>query len=802
MIVNQRTFLGGLSGQFNELRADPATYQLLVNARVRDNSVDPINSPLQDTNVPDGLYQNLTAIGSVLIVFVSGNAYYKDVSTGETGWRRAAGVSLNPSVDVIDTCDIPASTINFKRTGPIDNVQFANSPARETAEGVLATDGVTQPVLMYPELGGTISGRTTYTYAQWTETESGSEREYVPVGRFPRFVGSKLYMAIKGAPGKLNRLAHSVTGRPLDFVVSINNTTGDKDGDALTTAHAVGYDEITGIFASGDNDAIVVTTGRNTVGVRPDWTDRRFFGEPRLGNISLFPSGVLNPNSVVDLNGDTAFVSPTGIHSFNSVMQRQLESNNDPLSAQIIRLLAPTQTYGAAIDFNDYALFAVETIFGPSVVVYDKAVDKDTQIGRFIGIDLLRGIGRIKQFAKVHTPNGQRLFFIPADNRLFEYGAASTRETCRLYIGDWNGDIGGVHQVFRRALLTFSNVFEPTVVQVSEYVDRQLMRTAAYELGTATQNEAPVRPLPYEVAQGGSNRSVHHVAPDQSSKGFAVGLMVEWATAAKLVFVSFEMTPSTQFPAHSGAELPGVKADISQFALVGCTQEGIVTGNLALLGDEWRCIGLGNHISASRAWSTYADTLVELKALGQFYGVAANQEMEVPAAAFGSVTPGARYYTVVLGDTEFFFYNVGWTTANIDTATGDPDGFELGSIQAYWLKGALAASTAKFKIVVMGFPPYADVGHPRLRLPFRAWGATLVVGGYSANYQRYIIDGFNYITCGTGGQTLTALGTAGTGHQNSRAQLGFLRITTDAFKITTAHVGTDGTVFDEFTIYP
>ena len=52
MIVNQRTFLGGLSGQFNELRADPTTYQLLVNARVRDNSVDPINSPLQDTNVP------------------------------------------------------------------------------------------------------------------------------------------------------------------------------------------------------------------------------------------------------------------------------------------------------------------------------------------------------------------------------------------------------------------------------------------------------------------------------------------------------------------------------------------------------------------------------------------------------------------------------------------------------------------------------------------------------------------------------------------------------------------------------
>jgi hypothetical protein len=802
MIVNQSTFLGGLSGQFNELRVDPSTYQLLVNGRVRDNSVEAVFSPLQDTNVPEGLYQNLTAIGSVLIVFVSGNAYYKDVASGETGWRRAAGVSLDPTVDTIDTTDIPSSTLNFKRTGPIDNVQFANSSARATAEGVLATDGVTQSVLLYPLLGGDIEGRLTFNYSQWVDTEDGMQREYVPIGRFPRYVGSKCYMAIKGAAGKLNRVGHSVTGRPLDFVVAIDNTTGDKAGDALTTAHAVGYDEITGIFASGSDDAIVVTTGRNTVGVAPDWTDRRFFGEPRFNNFSLFPSGVINPNSVVDLNGDTAFISTTGIHSFNAVMQTKWESNNDPISVQISRLLAPSQTYGAAIDFNDYAFFAVETIYGPGVVVYDKAVNIDTKVGKFVSIDLYRGIGRIKQFAKVHTPSGQRLFFITADNRLFEYGAASTRETCRLYIGDWNGELGGAHQVFRRALLTFSDVHESAVVQVSEYVDRVMTRSAAYQMDNATKNTASTISLPYAVTQNGSNQSILHQAPDNSSKGFAVGIMVEWSSDAKLVFLSFELNVSLAMENHRGSQMPGVKAAITEFALAGNLQEGIVSHALYILGDDVRRVGVGNIISSSRAWSTYDSTLVKLRNDETFYGVAGSQDLEVPASFFGVVTTGARYYSLVWGDTEVFFYNVGWTAANIGTATGDADGFELGSTQANWLKGALAASTARFKIVVMGFPPYADTGYSQLRLPFRSWGATLVVGGHRANYQRYIVDGFNYITCGTGGQTLAALGTPGTGYQAGRSQLGYLRITTDAFKLTTAHVGTDGTVYDEFIIYP
>ena len=785
MIINQTSFLGGLSARYNELRADPNTYQLLINGRVRDNSVSAIFSPAQDIYAPAGLYQNLTAVGSVLILFVGGGAWYRDVSTGETAWNYVAGVAMNPTVDTIDTVDIPASTLNFKRAGNLEDVKFNNSPARATAEGILATDGVTQPVILYPELGGTISGRPTFSYEDWTETEDGSLREYVPIGRFPQFIGRKLFMAIKGSAGKLNRLAHSVTGRPLDFVVAITNTTGNKDGDALSTAHSVGYDEITGIFKAGTENTVIVTTGRATTGVALDYNNTLFFGEPNMRNADLFPVGVLNPNCAVDVNGDSAFISPTGIHSFNSTMQTKIESNNDPISVQIYRLLADAQTYGAAIDFDDYALFAVETIYGPGVVVLDKTIGEK---GVFVGLDLYRGIGRIKQFAKVHTPSGQRLFFITQDNRLFEFGAASTRETCRLYIGDWNGGLGGLQQIFRRASWVFADVHETGPTQITCFVDRVIKETGAYTLQAGVKSNAPTWAIPYPVTRGpGTNCVVAHQWQNPEA-GFSTGVMIEWASDAKLVYVTYEVDTQTSVATNT-ASIVGVKAEPAEFQILGNS----FPGSFKLRGTV---ISAGNFLSTTTGYDDY-----DMQHVDEIFGVAGNTDLQVAAEFYNKVTPGARYYSIVRGDCEFFFYNVGWTTANIGTATGDPDGFQLGSLQANWLKGQLSMSTAKFKIVVLAWPPYADVGYSMLRLPFRAWGASLVLNSGPHNYQRYIIDGLNYITCGCG-NAIDPVGTAQSGYQNSRSALGYVRVQTNAFSLRTAHIRFDGDVYDEFTIYP
>lgn len=796
MIINQQSFLGGLATQYNELRADPITYQLLINGRVRDNSVSGILAPLQDSDAPTGLYQNLTAIGSVLLLFVSGTCWYRDLND-IYGWRQVAGMALDPNVDTIDTEMIPSSTLNYKRTGPIENVHFANSPARQTAEGCLACDGITQPSLIYPELGGVISARPTFNYAQWIETEDGTLREYVPIGRYPKFVGQKLYMAIKGPAGRLNRLAHSVSGRPLDFVVAINDTTGDKEGDALATAHAVDFDDITGIFKSGGSTTIVVTTGRNTTGVRPDYTSLAFFGEPRLLNQSLFPSGVLNPNCAVDLNGDTAFISQTGIHSYNATMQTQIESNNDPVSIQIHQLLADNQTYGAAIDFDDYAMFAMETIHGPGVVVYDKTLDPENK-GRFIGLDLYRNIGQIKQFAKISTSAGQRLFFITQDNRLFEFGAGTTYETTRLYLGDWNGGVAGVSQILRRAHLVFSSVYENPAVQITNYVDHRLQSTVAYTLQGASVTSAPTIPVPYKMVQGASNGMVHHESTD-AALGFAVGLLIEWASAAHLVFARLDVDFESKVP-NTIAMVPGVQTTPFEFAIVGNTAPGVVDAIWPYLNENYRFVGVGN----IGDWDDYGNTLQRLKP--RWTAVAGNEDLDTDGGLvfYNRVINGARYYTRVQGNVEFFYYNVGWTTANIGTVTGDPDGFIEGSTQANWLKAQLAASTAKFKVVIIHFPPYStNVAYSQLRLPFRSWGATLVVSAHDKNYQRHIIDGLNYITVGTGSNSHSALGTAGTGYQAGRSGVaGYLRLIASEFSLKVAHLGVDGTVFDEHIIYP
>ena len=798
MIINQQSFLGGISARYNELRVDPNTYQLLVNGRVRDNSVEAIKSPLQDELAPQGLYQNLTAIGSVLLLFVSGACWYRDLQ-GIYGWRKVSGMTLDPNVDTIDTEDIPSSTLNYKRTGPIDNVRFANSPARQTAEGVLACDGITQPSLLYPELGGVISARTTYTYDQWTETENGAEREYVPIGRYPKYIGQKLYMAIKGSAGRLNKIAQSVSGRPLDFVIAINDTTGDKDGDALATAHAIGFDDITGIFKSGDEDTFIVTTGRNTVGVKPDHTDTNFFGEPRLRNRGLFPSGVLNPNCVVDLNGDSAFISQTGIHSYNQIMQQKLESNNDPVSAQVYRLLATNQTYGAAVDFEDYAFFALETIYGPGVVVLDKTLSTpDVDGGKFISLDLYRNIGQIKQFAKISTSAGQRLFFITQDNRLFEYGVGSTRETCRLYLGDWSGAVGGVSQLFRRASLVFSDVHQDATVQITEFTDRQRVASAAYQLKGASVTSAPSFPVPYHCTRGASNGLVHHENTD-ATLGFSVGILIEWESDAKLVFARLDIDFDSKLPLTQTTYRAGVQGQPFEFAAVGDFAPGVVDTILRQGSDQ--VIGVGN----IGTWTNYAATLGQIK--DRFFACSGNLDLDPDNGLifYNHVANGARYYSVVKGNTEFFFYNVGWTTANIGTMTGDNDGFIINSTQANWLKGAMALSTAKFKVVVIHFPPYSSsgTGYTMLRLPFRAWGATLVISAHDKNYQRHIIDGLNYITVGTGSNTSDPLATPIAGYQNGRTgTAGYLKLTTTEFHITTAHIGIDGTVFDEFVIYP
>lgn len=113
------------------------------------------------------------------------------------------------------------------------------------------------------------------------------------------------------------------------------------------------------------------------------------------------------------------------------------------------------------------------------------------------------------------------------------------------------------------------------------------------------------------------------------------------------------------------------------------------------------------------------------------------------------------YYTYVPRGTSAESLNGFVDTSNdivklfVLNATGDE------AEQAAWLQPLLEESPL-WNIVVLHQAPYcSDVSHYpgtiAWRLPYKTWGADLVISGHAHNYERLLVDGLPYIVCGLGG---------------------------------------------------
>ncbi len=111
--------------------------------------------------------------------------------------------------------------------------------------------------------------------------------------------------------------------------------------------------------------------------------------------------------------------------------------------------------------------------------------------------------------------------------------------------------------------------------------------------------------------------------------------------------------------------------------------------------------------------------------------------------------PGnGRYYEFVRGDVHLF-------ALNSDEA--EPDGVSATSKQAQWLRAALAASTARWKVVYLHHAPYSSGYHGNtavMQWPFREWGASVVLAGHDHDYERLLVDGLPYVVNGLGGRSI------------------------------------------------
>ena len=420
---------------------------------------------------------------------------------------------------------------------------------------------------------------------------------------------------------------------------------------------------------------------------------------------------------MADLNGDTAFISRSGIHSYNAVTNERWEAASDPLSMPLYKYLTDGQTDGCCGDFNDYVFFSLNTVFGPAVAVYDKTLKI------WVSIDMYKGVGAIRQFCRVAGSYGYRLYFITAEG-CFEHEGSDDYETAQYYIGDWNAQAGPVNQKLTRASAVFTNLFTDTTVTLTAFCDGQIVGgvTRITTHGSVYTTAEPLQPY-----RSGRASDVAHLEIPDAPVCAAFGVLVEWAGAARLAIMQAEAQVTTDSISQFARVLsPAQVPQPATFKLVAGTN-----GSVTLAGTV---IGCGKYSALQHRTG--------------FYGAMGIGDWDSPAEPLAWYCNGQRYYSYRPSDrVEFFFYNAGWNdTAFTQPPPHEPDGNKLGSTQANWLRSALLNSTATFKFVIIGVSPYSNNGlySADLRLPFHSWGASAVFARGSAGYERIGVDGLNF----------------------------------------------------------
>lgn len=153
-----------------------------------------------------------------------------------------------------------------------------------------------------------------------------------------------------------------------------------------------------------------------------------------------------------------------------------------------------------------------------------------------------------------------------------------------------------------------------------------------------------------------------------------------------------------------------------------------------------------------------------------------------------------RYYEVRKGPVHLFV---------VDDYYLEPDGNKPDSVQGRWLKNGLENSDAEFKVVSHHYPAYASGGgNPRMRWPFKEWGADAVFSGHIHNYERLDIDGLPYFVNGLGGTSKSGFGP--TPHPQSKKryldEYGAMLVDVNRSTMTLKFINTKGAVIDSITV--
>ena len=545
MDFTQSSFIGGLNNNIDPTKLSQDSYFLGINVRNRQSNLQPIRKPLNlSDKIPEGNLQGIFGAGTLLLIFINGEPYIRNVAEEDTGFVRLIGASkLDANVPYIFAEFVPGATLGFARVNaPIeyvagniavqDNVTFNRElPFNTSVQGVIYQDGLNQGNFIVSDEGVV---RKSQNYGQWTI----DNREYLPKMKQMLYYGGILF----GVSNDGKEIFHSVSGRPLDFVVAID-ADGNKDGPeteggAPGVSWKVDFETITAIRPTPTQDVLTVTTLNKTFLLQLLTEENDLiYGEPDYSAFQIAAIGAVNHLCFADLNGDTAIINTKGIHSFNAAKIVRTESGNDPISGKINKLFEldedhfVIQDYPCAYNFGgDYSLFAVNTIYGRGVLVYDKIAQA------FVSLDMYSGIGQIKQFADVVVNGKRRLFFITTDNQLFEAFAGDGVEIASLLPAEWASGNPTAMQKPGYLHLIFSECEQDGTVSITPIVNRQHFSSKSETLKALTIPKT----LPITPPFGGETKRTTQVVTfnlDTIPSGWKIGFFIQWNVKAQLTHI-------------------------------------------------------------------------------------------------------------------------------------------------------------------------------------------------------------------------------------------------------------------------
>lgn len=841
-LFDQLDFTGGIDAEYDRIKIPRNSVPLLLNGRIRDGNIQPVKRHVKDLNIPDGVYQNLITVGNYLVAFISGLVYYKDIFA-EGPWQTISSwTPLSTTADEVYVTLIPVGTNYMEVSGDPKAADVTFNPQiAQTLQGLFISDGINQPRILY----GDLSWEILNTYSQW----SINNPEYVPLCQNLVVSGVKAFCISQDR----KKIYQSVSGRYTDFVVN-RTVDGDKGGDADSLAYAVDFNDLTALQPT-QQGGLLASTLYATYLLLP--SDLYLFNEPVLSvGDPAFPIGAVNWKSYASILGDVAFIAQSGIHSINVSMQVNRESNNNPFSRSISKYLIRPQSNTCATNFDDYALFSVDTTYGRGVFVYDTLAE------RFVSLDT--GFGTVKRFAAYKAGGVNKLYFITTDNELYEAYADTQNQVTRVLLGDFAYFNDGVrHQVVCENLyLWFNNLGLGDTLRLGYYADGELIEDAELVVDSNNISNQPPVSSPF-VDQPNILCLKCGVPPREAA---AISVWLEWSADMELVGISVDgsTTPIVQPPSImlKSVELETfvvlANPDIYTIAATG-TSLAEVSG--LITNEYYYAAGTANIGSATVTDNIFKANLSRCKLSGSLYNVHDYRDLYLQALrepgisntilTLGNNTDGTevgwdklaalmgvktiqgansykdldvalsswykrreRYYMIRTDLVEFFVISGGWNSANIGLdSSGNPtgtsteiDGYTSSSRQAAWLRYWVTRSTRPFKVVLIGYPLYTDEttmypGFAPLRWPFKKWGVDLVLSLCPGVYERFYIGGFPYINLGLGGTT-NSFKPASRSVRRYNDSTGYLAVTPRTFSLDISFKDANGDVVDATTIYP